>query len=325
MSYTILVTAPSLSLAGLSLLKQRQCRVLMLKDFSDTEGLRHCLVNENVDAVISRTMTLDRKLIAASTSLKVISKHGVGVSNIDIEAAKSQGIAVYSTPGANTQSVVELTIALMLSASRHMLRFDHSVRLGEWVRSSDGVQLAGKTLGIIGFGQIGRGVAKVAQVLQMKVHVVDPFLTDKDAKKFDVYKANDIDHLLPNVQFLSLHCPAERGAPPLLNANRFNLMQKGSVIINTARGELIDEDALFHALGSNHLLAAGLDSFMQEPVNKNNPLFSLDNVICTPHIGGSTPDALDNMALMAAKNVLAYLDVLSGLEPVDTQEKNRIV
>ncbi|GEN24260.1 NAD-binding D-isomer specific 2-hydroxyacid dehydrogenase [Halomonas cupida] len=319
MPYTVLVTAPGLAPAGLDLLHQRQCEVLFLKDISDTASLARMLECHPVDAVISRTMTLNAAMIASCPTLKVISKHGVGISNIDLAAAARHQVAVFSTPGANSQAVAEFSLGLMLACARHLARFDRHVRAGRWQRDGDGMELSGRTLGLVGLGQIARRVARVAAALGMRVLAVDPMVTSEQASAFGVSLQPDLDTLLPQCDLLSLHCPAQLGAPPLLDARRLAQLPPGAVIINTARGELIDEQALAEALRNGHIAAAGLDTFASEPLAESSPLRQLDNVLLTPHVAGSTPEALAQMARGAVDNALTWLDSLDGQHPVSPE------
>lgn len=311
MPYTVLVTAPGLAPAGLDLLHQRQCEVLFIEDISDTASLARMLERHPVDAVISRTMTLNAAMIASCPTLKVISKHGVGISNIDLQAATQQQVAVFSTPGANSRAVAEFSLGLMLACARHLARFDRRVRAGHWQRDGDGMELNGRTLGLVGLGQIARRVARVAEALGMRILAVDPGMTREMAAAEGVSLQPDLDTLLPQCDLLSLHCPAQLGAPPLLDAQRLAQLPRGAVIINTARGELIDEQALTEALLSGHIAAAGLDTFASEPLNASSPLRQFDNVLLTPHVAGSTPEALAEMARGAVDHALTWLDSLA--------------
>ncbi|ERL52297.1 hydroxyacid dehydrogenase [Halomonas huangheensis] len=308
MPYTVLVTAPSLATPGLEILRQRQCEVLFVSDIADKASLAHQLKQAPIDAIISRTMTIDAEMMKSCPTLKVISKHGVGVSNIDLHAAAQQNIAVFATPGANSQAVAEFTLGLMFAGARHLARFDRRVRAGLWQRDGDGMELHGKTLGLVGFGQIGQRVAQVALALGMKVVVVDPWVSPGVASAQGVTLVDGLQALLPQCNVLSLHCPAQRGAPPLINAQALALLPSGAIIINTARGELIDEQALVDALTNGHLAAAGLDTFASEPLDADSPLRQLDNVLLTPHVAGSTPEALAKMACGAVNNALTWLD-----------------
>lgn len=312
MPHTILITAPKLSAAGIDLLEQAGCRLLFVSDQNDAGAIARLLASEPVDAIISRTMPLDAAAIAQCPSLKVIAKHGVGVSNIDVEAATARGIPVFVTPAANAQSVAELSIGLMLAAARRIARFDRDLRAGQWLRAGDGQQLAGRTLGLVGFGQIGQRVARVALALDMRVLAFDPGLGGVSPVS-GVAVRDSLDALLPDCHVLSLHCPLTAATRGMLGGAQLARLQPAALVINTARGELIDEAALLDALASGQVAAAGLDTFCQEPLLPGNPLFAHPHVVMTPHIGGSTPDALAAMAVGAARHVLAWLNDESPL------------
>ncbi|MCM2503151.1 hydroxyacid dehydrogenase [Aureimonas altamirensis] len=305
MQRIVLITAPALAPAGEAILASGGCTPRYVSDYADTEGLRHILDTEPVEGIISRTMHLSADLLSACPSLKVISKHGTGTSNIDVAAASRQGISVFSTPGANARAVAEFSVGLMLAAARRIARFDRSVRLGEWSRAGDGMQLAGKTLGLVGYGRIARQVGDIACAMGMRIVALDPVRppTETAGPTF----CESLTDLLERSDVVSLHCPAVRGAAPLIDERALSRMKHGSILVNTARGELIDEAALVSMLDSGRLAAAALDTFANEPL-ADGPLRRHPNVILTPHVGGSTPEALDEMAAQAARNVVAYLD-----------------
>jgi D-3-phosphoglycerate dehydrogenase len=306
MPYTILVTAPELASAGLDMLVAENCRVLFVPKGQGADDIERIMAREPIDAVISRTLDLTAAAIAGCPTLKVISKHGVGVSNIDVAAATARAIPVYVTPGANAQSVSEMTLALMFAAARRISWMDHEIRVGRWSRAQDGLQLSGRTLGLVGFGQVARRVSLACQAIGMEVLVYDPLL----ANATDLQGAQRIEslpELLPRSQVLSLHVPLTSQTRGLIGAEQLALLPQGAVLINTARGEVVDEPALIHALRERRLFAAGLDTMAIEPLPANSQLLSLDNVVLTPHVGGSTPAALAAMAEGAARNVLAYL------------------
>lgn len=307
MTYTILVTAERLAPAGLDILTQRGCRVLFVRAGQEVADIERLMVSEPIDAVISRTFELSEQAIAACPTLKVISKHGVGVSNIHVAAASARGIPVYVTPGANAQSVCEMTLGLMFAAARKVSWMDSEIRAGRWSRAQDGLELSGRTLGLVGFGQVARKVAMVCQAIGMPVRVYDPFLKAGS----DLQGAVAVDSLaalLSESHVLSLHVPLTAQTRNLIGAAELAMLPKGALLINTARGEVVDEAALVDALRSGQLYAAGLDTMAIEPLPSNSPLLHLDNVVLTPHVGGSTPAALAAMARNAATNVLDFLD-----------------
>ncbi|MFZ4287167.1 hydroxyacid dehydrogenase [Variovorax sp. HJSM1_2] len=310
MAFTIFVTAPKLAAAGLRILEEAHCRVLFMQDGNCVAEVEATMAREPIAAVISRTVELSATAIASCPTLKVISKHGVGVSNIDVAAASARRIPVYVTPGANAQSVAELTLGLMLAAARKIPTLDRELHAGRWSRAQDGLQLAGRRLGLVGFGQVGQRVAQVAQVLGMEVHAFDPALNSTlsgTSPVPGVILHRTLDALLPLSDVLSLHVPLNSHTRNLLNAQRLALLPHGAVLVNTARGEVVDEPALVAALRSGALFAAGLDTMAVEPLPADSPLAALPNVVLTPHVGGSTAAALDNMAAGAAHNVLGFL------------------
>ncbi|MDB5847351.1 MAG: hydroxyacid dehydrogenase [Rhodoferax sp.] len=306
MAFTIFVTAPTLAPAGLRILEEAGCRVIFMRDGNSAAEVEATLAAEPVDAVISRTVALSAAAIRSCPTLRVISKHGVGVPNIDVAAATALAIPVYVTPGANAQSVAELTLGLMLAAARKIPALDAELRAGRWTRAQDGVQLAGRRLGLVGFGQIGQRVAKVALAMGMAVHAFDPGLRGP-APVDGVMLHDTLDALLPLADVLSLHIPLNPHTRGLMDAARLGLLPRGAILVNTARGEVIDEPALVAALRSGALFAAGLDTMAVEPLPADSPLAALPNVVLTPHVGGSTAAALEGMATGAARNVLGFL------------------
>ena len=307
MSHTIFVTAAQLAQAGTQLLQDAGCRVIYMKDPSDASEVEAVLASEPVDAVISRTVELSARAIERCTRLKVISKHGVGVSNIAVDAATARGIPVYVTPGANATSVAELTLGLMLAAARRIGSMNTALHDGHWTRAQDGLELRGRTLGLVGFGQIGQRVAAVGLALGMPVMAFDPALPGGASPVPGVRLAGTLDELLRASDVLSLHIPLTPRTRKLIGAEQLAALPANAILINTARGEIVDEPALVAALQNGRLFAAGLDTMAIEPLPADSPLRGLANVVLTPHVGGSTPDALAGMAVGAARNVLGFL------------------
>ncbi|MFF7709930.1 NAD(P)-dependent oxidoreductase [Pseudomonas sp. NPDC007930] len=306
MPYTVLVTAPTLAPAGRELLEAGGHRVLYIPQGQGSAAIEQLLAAEPVDAIISRTLELTPNAIAAARQLKVISKHGVGVSNIAVEAASARGIPVYVTPGANAQSVAEMALGLLLAASRRIAWMDAELRQGRWSRAQDGLELSGRSLGLVGFGQVARKLWRACQALGMHAWVYDPFLPE-GADLDGAQRAPSLAALLARSQVLSLHIPLTAHTRGLIGAAELAALPEGAVLINTARGEVIDEPALVAALRSGALYAAGLDTTAEEPLVAGNPLLALGNVVLTPHVGGSTPAALAAMAQGAVHNVLGFL------------------
>lgn len=306
MAFEVFVTAPTLAPAGAALLRQHGCNVHYLDKTASAADVHSLMAQKRFDAVISRTVELSADAIAACPTLKVISKHGVGVSNIAVEAATLRGVPVYVTPGANAQSVAELTIGLMLAAARRICHLDQELRAGRWSRAQDGLQLAGRRLGLLGFGQVAQRVARVAQALGMEVHTFDLALRG-EAPVAGVRVHASLAQLLPHSDVLSLHVPLTKSTRGVIDAQAFDLLPEGALLVNTARGEVVDEAELISRLADGRLAAAGLDTMSIEPLPAGHPLTTLKNVVLTPHVGGSTPAALDAMAEGAARNILGYL------------------
>lgn len=244
------------------------------------------------DAMIVRSATkVTREVLekmGPDSRLKLIVRAGVGLDNIDLEAAKEMGIEVHNTPNSSIESVVELTLGHMITLSRHLQKSNLTMRKGEWNKKAyKGVELSGSILGIIGIGRIGRDLASKAMVLGMKVHYYDVMGEMKDLPQFTYV---DKETLIRTSNFISLHVPKIDGEPPVLGKPEFDMMQDGTYVINCARGGLIDEDALLEALNSGRVAGAGLDVFEHEPPT-DSPLLQHENVSLSPHIGASTVEA----------------------------------
>lgn len=259
------------------------------------------------DALIVRSATaVNAELLSGARRLQVIGRAGIGVDNIEVPAATERGIAVLNTPDANATTTAELTIAHLLSLCRHLPQADASVRRGEWKRSAyTGTELAGKTLGIIGYGTIGRLVASRCQALRMEVVVHDPFVTEAVLGEHGV-TGLDLEELLQAADFVTLHCPLNPHTRGLINAERIALMKPGARLVNCARGGLVDEEALREALVGGRLAGAALDVYAQEPPAAS-PLLELPNVVLTPHLGASTHEAQIAVGSAIARSVLTYL------------------
>jgi D-3-phosphoglycerate dehydrogenase len=297
--YTFLVTAPSFAAPGLAKLQEAGCRVFYAKDESE---LANMMVQKEVDAVISRTITLSGDVIRSAKNLKVISKHGAGYNNVDVDAATERGIPVFYTPGANSQSVAELTIGLAMAVARSIPLHDRTLRNGGWSRSEMGIQLSGRTMGVVGLGNIGQKVARLGAAFGMRVLGFDP-----KGKPMPCEKINSLVELLPQAQILTLHCPLNDETRGMIGAVELNLLPKNAIVLNTARGGIVDEIALAEAIKSGRIFGAGIDDFVAEPVPADHPFNALSRVVMTPHIGASTQEALDIVSVMSAENALMFL------------------
>ena len=307
MPHTIFVTAPKLAAPGVERLERAGSRILYLGGTQDGAEVERVMAAEPVDAVISRTVDLTAKAIDACPTLRVVSKHGVGVPNIDVAACTRRGIPVYVTPGANAQSVAELTVGLMIAAARKVAWMDREIREGRWPRVQDGLELQGRTIGLVGFGQIGQRVARVGTRDRHAGPRVRPRPRGPSPVE-GVDLVGSLDDLLSASDVLSLHVPLTPKTRSMIGAAELARLPKGAILVNTARGEVVDEPALVEALRSGQLFAAGLDTTAEEPITRENPLLALPNVVLTPHVGGSTPGALAAMARGAAENVINSLE-----------------
>jgi D-3-phosphoglycerate dehydrogenase len=259
------------------------------------------------DALIVRSATkVTADLLDTAPKLRAVGRAGVGVDNIDLEAATKRGVLVMSTPGGNAVSVAEHTFALLLALARQVPRLDKAIHEGRWEKSSAaGTEVRGKTLGLIGLGRIGTEVAVRAESFDMRVLAYDPYISEAAAREVSV-ELVPLDRLLAESDFISLHTALSPATQNVINAATIEKMQKGARIINAARGELIDETALAEALKNGKLAGAALDVFAEEPP-KNSPLVGLPNVIATPHVAGSTTEAQEEVGTQVAVQIKDYL------------------
>lgn len=304
--FRVLIT-DNLSKAGLQILEQTPGIEVVNKSVGSLEELRKELAQ--ADGIIVRSATkLPAAALEGQTRLKVIVRAGVGVDTIDLASATRQGIIVMNTPAGNTTSTAELTVAMLMAMARHIGPASQSVREGKWDRKSyTGVQLAGKTIAIIGLGRIGLSVAKRAQGLEMKVMGYDPFLSNERAAELGIELYRDIDQMIPKCDFLTVHTPATPETLGMINAARLASMKKGVRLVNCARGGIIDENALADAIESGHVAGAAVDVFSNEPIKPEDRLPKLKQVLCTPHLGASTDEAQEQVAIEAAELITAFL------------------
>ena len=264
-------------------------------------------VLRDADALIVRSaVDVNAEVLRNAAKLRVIGRAGVGVDNIDLEAATKAGIAVMNTPGANAVAVAEHTLALMLALARHIPRADSTTRAGKWEKKSlGGTELRGKTLGIVGLGRIGVEVARRARALEMKLVAHDPFVSAAIARELGIQLAA-LQEVYALADYLTLHVGLTPQTAGMINAAAIARMKPGVRVVNCARGELVDEAALAAGLKSKRVAGAALDVFAVEPP-VNSPLFALDNVIATPHIAGSTQEAQEAVGVQIAGQVREYL------------------
>lgn len=259
------------------------------------------------EGVIIGVDPLGAEVIAAAPKLRAIAKYGVGVDNIDLDACKARNIPVSRTVGANSAAVADYAFALMLSLARKVIPIDQSCRKGDWSKVTT-LDVAEKTLGLIGLGAIGRQVVQRAKGFGMKVLAYDVFWNDEYAASEGIQKA-DVDTICRECDFISLHLPLTEETRHIIGEKQLAAMKPTTILINTARGGIIDDDALLEALKKNQIAGAGLDAFAQEPP-ENKEWFTLDNVVIGSHCGASTVGAANSMSSMAAQNLLVDLGLL---------------
>jgi D-3-phosphoglycerate dehydrogenase len=299
----VLVSDP-LAEEGLAILKEA-CTVDVKTDLKEDEL---CGVIKDYDALIVRSGTqVTARVIAAGKHLKFIGRAGVGVDNVDVDAATKQGVIVANAPEGNTLAATEHTMAMMLSLARNIPQATASLKKKEWKRSKFmGVELNEKTLGIVGFGRIGREVAKRAIAMEMKCVAYDPFISKERAAQLGV-KVMTLEDLFTVADVITVHTPLIKETKHVINAKSIATMKDGVRIINCARGGIIDEKALYDAIQSGKVAGAALDVFEEEPPLES-PLLTLDKVIVTPHLGASTVEAQKNVAIQVAKQCVEVLN-----------------
>ena len=260
------------------------------------------------DALIVRSGTqVTADVLAAGHKLRVVGRAGVGVDNIDVNAATMHGVVVMNTPGANSMATAELTLALMLAASRHVAQAHASLKAGEWRRSDFvGVQLYRKVLGIIGFGRVGKLVAERAKAFGMDVLVYDPVVLEETGRELGVLLV-ELDELLAQADYITLHAALNPATAKIINAATIEQMKDGVIVINAARGKLMDEAAVAEALKSGKIKAAGIDVYSAEPPPADNPLLGLPNVVHMPHLGASTREAERDVGIQIVGQVVSAL------------------
>lgn len=308
MKWKILI-AESLDEEGINRLRKKRTFEATQKFGMCEEDLVSCIPEYDALIIRSETKVTD-SVINAASRLRVIGRAGVGLDNVDIEAATRKGIVVMNTPGGNTISAAEHTISMILALSRNIPQANASLKEGRWDRKKfQGTEVYGKTLGIVGLGRVGSEVARRAQGLEMKVIACDPLISKQRVQELAI-GLFDLEQLLPQVDYLSLHTPLTQKTRNLIGEREISVMKEGTRIINCARGGIIDEEALYRALKEGKLKGAALDVFeVEKPFS--SPLVELDSVVLTPHLGASTEEAQRRVAVDIASQVI---DVLEGRE-----------
>ena len=296
-------------------LLEKEARVLVCDDETE-EGLAK--VAAEAQGILFRIRpSCTASLMAACKKLKVVGRHGVGLDTVDIPAATRLGVAVVHAPGSNSQAVAEHALMLMLACTKRTLAIDKLTRAGDWsgkrlVGTTGNTELAGKTLGIVGVGNVGRRVAKFAGAFGMRVLGYDKYVPDDEVLRRGAQPVKSLDALLPQVDVLTCHTPLTPETRHMINEKTLGLLKRGAIVINTSRGPVQDERALFEALTRGQLAAAGLDVFEEEPTPLDNPLLNLPNVVCSSHVAGVTLEANRQMAMQVSGEMLR---VLRGEKP----------
>jgi len=274
-------------------------------------GLKPAEIEEIIggyDALAVRSATkVNAKLLEKAARLKVVGRAGVGVDNVDLDAATRRGVVVMNTPGGSSVTVAELALAMILSLARHVPAATASVKAGKWEKKRfQGHEVAGKILGVVGIGNIGSVLVERAISLKMRAVAYDPFISPEAAAKLGA-ELVDLETLWRTADVISIHVPLTDQTRNLVNAATLAKMKKGAILVNCARGGIVDERALAEALASGHLGGAALDVFEKEPPASDHPLFALENVVVTPHLGASTEEAQSAVAVAVAEQLVAYL------------------
>ena len=303
-----IVVCDPISPKGIALLQQRpEFQVVVLpKRLPEAELLP--VVADAVALVVRSETKVTAKVIAAAPKLRVVGRAGVGVDNVDIEAATKNGTVVMNTPGGNTVTTAELSFAMLLSLARKVPQAHATMVAGKWDRKLfQGSELAGKTLGVLGMGRIGTEVAKRAIAFGMRVIAYDPYLTEERARAIGAEFADSVDRIYTTADFITIHMPVTPETKHMLNAAAFTKMKPGVKIVNCARGEIIAENDLIAALESGKVAGAALDVFAVEPLPADHPYRKQPNLILTPHLGASTEEAQEKCGIEVAEVIAGYL------------------
>lgn len=309
MKYKVLIPQ-EVSVKAINYLEANDCECICLDDCS-VENM--CKYVGCCDAILARTADFNQQVLEKGTKLKIVARHGAGLDNIDLEYARKKGIVITNTPGANSNSVAEHTIALMLSCAKNIPYFDKITREGDWVKrdTEKTIDVSEKTLGLIGFGRISSLVAKKAALgFDMKVLV---YRTHRNTPLPEyVQEVENMEEVLSNSDFVSFHMPLRPDTVNIINKKTLGMMKKSAYFINMARGGNVDEDALYDALKNHDIAGAAIDVFKMEPPGADNKLFELDNLIVSPHNAAHSYDSMDRMAYNAATEIIK---VLNGKQP----------
>ena len=306
----LVVLAGAIHPDGRALL-ETEARVIVLDEEAEAPFVKAAA---EADGILFRVRPrCSESLMAACKRLKVVGRHGAGLDTVDIPAATRLGVAVVHAPGSNSQAVAEHAIMLMLVCAKRTLPVDRWTRKGDWAaRKGGNTEVGGKTLGIVGIGNIGRLVARFAGGLGMRVLAYDKYVPDDEVRRRGAEPVASLEALLPQVDYLTCHTPLTDETRGMINDKTLGLMKRGAIYVNTSRGPVQQERALFEALTKGHLAAAGIDVFEEEPTSADNPLFNLENVVVSSHVAGVTLEANRQMAMQVSGEMLR---VLRGQRP----------
>ena len=304
----ILITGPSLAAEAVAVLKDAGYTPVYVPPYTEGPGLAKIVDEASPVGILVRMGRVDEAVFGAAPQLRVLSKHGVGVDNIDIEAATVRNIPIIVAAGANAVSVAEHAMALLLAVAKKIVPLDRGVREGRWEKSGfQGRELAGSTIGLVAFGAIAQQTAIYAKAFCMEVEAYDPFCTAEIFSAAGVTRIERLETLLSRCDVISLHSPLTSETRNLINAERLALMKSNAILINTARGALIDEQALAAALAEGRIAGAGLDTFAKEPPAADHPFWPEARLVVTPHIGGVTEAANARVGVEAAQGIVDFL------------------
>jgi D-3-phosphoglycerate dehydrogenase len=308
MSFTVISLGGPVAPEGEEIFRAAGVTSLATGPYPKKDDVIALLRDKKADAVVVRLIErVDEDILRASPQLRVVAKHGAGTNDIDVAAAARLGIPVLAAVGANAHSVAEHALALLLGLVKDLRNQDVFVRGGGWEKKNyRGHELRGLRLGLVGIGMIGRAFAAMVSALGMTTWAYDPFAPD-DAFGPHATRCPDLDRLLADSDVVSLHCPLTAETRGLIGSRELALMKTSALLLNTARGEVVDEPALVAALQEGRIAGAGLDSFAPEPPAADNPLWSLPNVLLTPHVGGVTEEARREVSLVTCRNVVTLL------------------
>ncbi len=302
--FTVVVTEP-IHEAGVKLLEESGVKVIFMPPGADESSLQELAPEAN--ALITRGgIKVTRETMASSPRLRAVGVHGIGCDHVDLGAARELGRVVFNTPAALTETVAEMTIALMLALTRRVVSADKAVRVGEWSRKYGdlrGTEIMGKTVGVVGLGRIGSAVARRLKPFGVELIYNDVALNPGLEAEIGIERVG-LDDLLRRSDIITLHLPYMPATHHLISRKEIGMMREGVRIVNTARGRIIDQEALVEALKRGKVAGAALDVFEEEPLDPGSPLAFMDNVILTPHLGASSNEAMERMAVQVAEDVL---------------------